>query len=232
MIYWTAFTLGLLGSTHCVGMCGPIALALPLSKHQKWAIFKNAFIYNLGRIITYSFLGLLLGLIGQGIEIAGFQQTFSIIAGIFLLVSAFAFTSLESRLIQFPVIANFFSWIKSRMRQLLRKGTPQSNFLIGLLNGLLPCGLVYVAVAGAIVAGSALAGALFMSLFGFGTMPLMLGLIFLGQSIRPSFKTALKKATPVFMALFSILLIMRGINVSFPSELAFLELLKAPLMCH
>ena len=232
MIYWTAFTLGLLGSTHCVGMCGPIALALPLSKKQKWAIFKNASIYNLGRIITYSFLGLLFGLLGQGIAIAGFQQFFSIFAGILLLISALAFANLESWLVRFPFIAHFFLWLKNKMGQLLKKGTPTSNFSIGLLNGLLPCGLVYVAIAGAIVTGGALEGALFMSLFGFGTMPLMLGLIFLGQSIRPSFKTFLRKASPVLMILFSILLIMRGINVSFPSELSFLELLKAPLMCH
>ena len=76
---WTALVLGLAGSFHCIGMCGPIAFVIPVDRSSKSRMIFQIFLYNLGRIITYSLIGVLFGLIGKGLYLAGFQQRLSIL---------------------------------------------------------------------------------------------------------------------------------------------------------
>ena len=88
MWLFSAFLVGFLGSFHCVGMCGPIALALPLEKKSNWSFFSGRLLYNGGRVLTYSVLGLLVGIIGHTIAMAGFQKVLSIATGILILIIA------------------------------------------------------------------------------------------------------------------------------------------------
>ena len=232
MLYWTALTLGFLGSTHCVGMCGPIALALPLTKKEKWEIFKTGLVYNLGRISTYAILGLALGILGQTVALAGWQNTFSIAMGILLLIGALFSINIEHQVVKIPLIKSFYVDIQQRIAPLFRQTSLSSRYWIGFLNGFLPCGMVYVALAGALTAGSIPGSMAFMVLFGLGTLPLMLGMSLIGNLLTPSLKRSFRKLAPVVMIGFACLLIFRGFQVELPMELRFWEAVQNPVMCH
>lgn len=206
----TAIVLGFLGSFHCVGMCGPIAMALPV--HNKPALVKHALIvlYNFGRIITYSFFGFVAGIVGSSFSMAGWQQGFSISVGVLLLLAVFL-----PKQLNFTGI-NFFVRLKSAIGAMFSKGTRSSLFVIGLLNGLLPCGLVYLGIAGAAVTGSVLKGALFMAAFGLGTLPAMWLLPLAGGIVTLGFRNTLRKAIPVLVTSMALILILRGLNLGIP----------------
>lgn len=205
-----AISLGFLGSFHCVGMCGPIALALPV--HNKPPLTKKVLIllYNLGRILTYSVFGLLAGSIGEGFVVAGFQQTLSIVIGIVLLISVFfSFNNWFSGY-------GFFLRLKNSISRRFLNGRPSSLFTIGMLNGLLPCGLVYLGIAGAAATGDVLRGVLFMAAFGLGTAPMMFILPLIGSSIPMSARNGIRRATPVVVGIVAALLIIRGLDLGIP----------------
>lgn len=217
MVEWiAAISLGLLGSFHCLGMCGPIALALPIH-HQTPAIrFFSVFLYNLGRAITYSVFGLLFGLLGQGFFVGGFQQVLSVVIGSLLLISVLYSLLFSKGLFNISAINGFVLRLKAGFGDLFRLKSLSSMFLIGLLNGLLPCGLVYVAIAGATATGHFLNGALFMFLFGLGTLPTMLSLSLFGQFMQIKYRNWIRKAVPVFVSAMAILMILRGLNLGIP----------------
>ncbi len=205
-----AISLGFLGSFHCIGMCGPIALALPVHKKSPALRHLLILVYNLGRIITYSFFGFTAGSIGQAVAWAGFQQGLSIGVGAVMLFIVF-----------FPVknnnpAAGFLLGIKSGFASLFSKSSRSSLFMIGLLNGFLPCGLVYMGIAGAAATGSALAGALFMATFGLGTFPMMLFLPLFSGSISLHTRKNIQKAMPVLITVMALLFILRGLNLGIP----------------
>lgn len=229
---WTAFTIGLLGSLHCVGMCGPIALALPYQGQRPWAAAGNVLLYNLGRILTYSGLGLLIGLLGKGLFLAGFQAQFSIGLGVALLVVALFSINVEAKLLRLPVIQRLNDWVKIRLGKLLRNYNQRSLLLIGMLNGLLPCGLVYMAVAGAVTTGSAGEGLAYMALFGLGTTPLMMLTAMAGQFVSLRIRNHLRRIVPLFLIAFAILFIARGMQFHVPDDLRFWEGLQQIPMCH
>ncbi len=215
-LFLAALSLGFLGSFHCVGMCGPIALALPLNKSSKSARLAGGLIYNLGRIITYSLLGGLFGLLGKSFVIAGYQQSLSITLGILILIMVFL---PESAMNRFRISAEIYSLIgklKSKFTALFQKKNYSALFFIGLLNGLLPCGLVYLGIVGAIATGEVLNGALFMALFGLGTAPAMLSLSLISNSISLNLRNKIRKAVPVFVVTMALLLIVRGLNLGIP----------------
>lgn len=205
-----AISLGFLGSFHCIAMCGPIAMALPV--HHKPPLIKYALIilYNLGRIITYSLLGLFAGIIGKSFVLAGLQQSLSITLGILLLVSVFLPFKYSSG--AYP----FFLGIKTAFERLFSKGTQSSLFFIGILNGLLPCGLVYVGLAGAVGTGDLLRATLFMAGFGAGTLPMMLLLPLARGVITIPFRTKMRKVIPFAVTLMAVFFILRGLNLGIP----------------
>ncbi|HLP20289.1 MAG TPA: sulfite exporter TauE/SafE family protein, partial [Chitinophagales bacterium] len=166
-----ALTIGFVGSLHCIGMCGPIALALPVYGQGVFNRIAGPLLYNTGRIITYGFLGMLFGLLGKGFVIGGYQQLLSIILGILILASMLLPASIKSRLGMTKIIAPFIAKIKSLLGRFLKQRTAGSFLIIGLLNGLLPCGLVYLAIAGAIATGDVINSGAFMMAFGIGTIP-------------------------------------------------------------
>jgi sulfite exporter TauE/SafE len=210
-----AFLIGILGSFHCIGMCGPIALALPLKNQSLLSKIFSSLIYNGGRSITYGIMGFLFGLIGRGLYLGGLQRWTSIALGVIMVLSVifpflFRKVNLESR------VDNALSAVKKLFGRFLSVRTYKSLFIIGLLNGLLPCGLVYIALAGAIVAGTAWDGALFMILFGLGTVPVMFALPVAGSMVSLKFRNRIRKIIPYFIILIGLIFILRGLNLGIP----------------
>lgn len=211
-----AIILGLLGSAHCLGMCGPLALALPIGNAKG---IKRVFLvlsYNSGRIITYSLFGFVFGLIGYSIVLGGYQQLLSIFAGCVLLLIVLLPSNLKFKSNLQARLFGFFEKIKRKLSALLIKEGYKPLLLIGLLNGLLPCGLVYAAAVGSLATGNAWKGALFMLCFGAGTLPLMFGLSWFKQFISIKSRNFIRKATPVFVVSLALLLIVRGLIPGFP----------------
>lgn len=213
---FTAFTIGLLGSFHCLGMCGPIALALPVRDAASLRRWLGRLSYNLGRITTYALLGGLLGTLGQGLAIAGFQQSVSVLLGVLLILGVVMPATLVHRLNPNHRIARLIGRVKKSMQRLFAVRTYPAMFGLGTLNGLLPCGLVYVGLAGALATGLATEGAAYMAAFGLGTLPMMLGVSFLGQRVSVPLRNRIRKALPVLVSLVGILFILRGLSLDIP----------------
>lgn len=216
MEIWTGFIVGLFGSLHCVGMCGPIAIALPVIGDSQLKIFAGRVLYNLGRVFTYAAMGALFGLFGQRLVLFGLQQYLSIAFGVIILVYV-----LTPRKIKTKIAGTFFyrgatNFLKSQFSKLISKKSNSSLFTIGLLNGLLPCGFVYVGIAGSISTGSVLGGTIYMALFGLGTFPVMLATAALGKIINLNIRRRINKLIPVFAAVLAILFILRGLNLGIP----------------
>ena len=216
MELWTAFIVGLVGSFHCVGMCGPIAMALPYRTPSKLRSLGNVLLYNTGRILAYTTIGLLFGIVGRGISLSGYQQFLSIGLGMILLSVGLFSLNIESQILKINWIKRLTFLLKSNLGKLLQSPRPQSLFTIGILNGFLPCGFVYVGLAGALIASSVLEGALYMALFGMGTVPMMLTATLASNFVSLSFRRKIQKALPFFMLFFAALFIIRGLNLGIP----------------
>jgi len=209
---WTAFLLGFVGSLHCAGMCGPLALALPATGNSTPAYVLGRFAYNAGRIITYCLLGIVFGLVGQTLLLAGLQRWVSIALGVALLLALFA----SRRLALARPVTAVVNQLKAAMSVLLRRRSLAGLAVLGLLNGLLPCGLVYVACAGAAATGGILEGASYMAAFGVGTVPMMLAISLSGNLVPTSLRLKLVKTIPVCVFLLASLLILRGMSLGIP----------------
>ncbi len=211
-----AISLGFLGSFHCIGMCGPIALALPLGSDNMPKRISGSVVYNLGRIFTYGIFGLLFGAIGKGFVIGGYQQALSIALGSVILFYLFLPAQATSSFPLTKVILPFVAKVKSLLSKLFHEKGFASLFLIGVLNGLLPCGLVYLGVAGAIATGDVLNGSLFMMAFGAGTLPGMLLISLSSNLISVRWGSTIRKAVPVFAGIMACILILRGMSLGIP----------------
>ena len=211
VLFTTAFVLGLTSSFHCVGMCGPLLLAVPTrtTNNHKWL---DIALYHVARILTYATLGVLVGFAGWRLQVAGMQQFFSLIIGIVLLgyVLASRFFSSAAWLLSFNKIIFSFFGFASRQNGYL------GTLLLGAANGLLPCGMVYIALTGAMATASASAAASFMLLFGLGTMPLLFVFNYYSIRLQDSVKQRIKLLAPFVIVLMGILLILRGLNLGIP----------------
>ena len=215
-IFFAALTLGMIGSFHCIGMCGPLAFSLPLSNNSDFAKFTGTFLYNIGRIVTYSTLGLLFGLAGKSFSLFGFQQWLSITVGIVILFFLFIPKKWIANTGTNNIVSKYTYKIRSTLGQLFLKKNYRSLFAIGLLNGLLPCGLIYMAIAGAIASADPFKSAFFMASFGLGTLPVMWSVSFFGNYIGIGLRQKIRSAYPVMMALMACLLIVRGMGLGIP----------------
>ena len=212
MEFEVAFALGLVGSLHCAAMCGPLLLALPVPPGGASRFVAGRLVYQLGRMTTYCLLGAGAGLLGRTILIAGFQRWLSIALGLAILVG-WLFSKRAA--LSAPVV-RLVGWLKSAMSAQLRQRGFRSLALLGMLNGLLPCGLVYVALAGALARGGLLASVVGMALFGLGTVPMMLGIGLSGRMFSLAFRLKLRRAIPVGVCLVAGLLILRGLALGIP----------------
>ena len=165
---------GFLGSFHCVGMCGPIALSLPVHHLQGSAKAIGIGLYNLGRIATYALIGILFGMIGLSFQYFGWQQALSIGLGIVLLILFFIRILPRKKMYKAPTFSKWNEWVIRFLAPLMRSRKKRTLLIIGMLNGLLPCGLIYLALAGAIASGHILYSGMFMAAFGAGTLPAMI----------------------------------------------------------
>jgi uncharacterized protein len=209
---WTALLIGLAGSLHCAGMCGPLVLAMPAAPGRFIAHLGGKIAYNLGRIVTYGLLGLIFGLFGQLVGLAGFQRWVSIVAGTIILLSLIAWPTRNATIL----IAHPVNLLKRGLGQLLNQHGLMAQFGFGLLNGLLPCGLVYVACAAAAATASIVTGLQYMLLFGLGTVPMMMGLGLAGQGLHYSLQLRLRRLIPLSLGMMASLLILRGLGLGIP----------------
>ena len=216
MEFFAGFLVGVLGSIHCAGMCGPLALALPVPQASRALFITGRLMYNLGRVVTYGLLGALAGLIGERLFAAGAQQTISIILGVILLVAAVAPALLKRIRIGALLLERVTAPVQHTIGTLLRRSSVFALFLLGLVNGLLPCGLVYVALAAALTTGGTLQGVVFMLGFGVGTAPVMFLIALLGKQIQGGLRKRLTALMPVFAAAIAVLIILRGMNLGIP----------------
>jgi sulfite exporter TauE/SafE len=217
MVQWiiAAFTMGLLGSFHCVGMCGPLALSLPLNNDSFWSKFSGGLLYNAGRIVTYSAFGLVFGIIGKSFALFGFQQWLSIIVGVLIIL----FVILPKRMVAIGntnVVITYFARLRSSLGRLFLQKKYASLFSIGLLNGLLPCGLVYMAAAGAVATGDIRYSVVFMAFFGLGTLPMMWSVAFFGNYVSLGIRQKIRRAYPFIVTMMACLLILRGMGLGIP----------------
>ena len=190
-LIWTAFLLGLVGSLHCAAMCGPLVVAVSSAGGSRSPFGTSRLVYNSGRIATYCAIGLLFGAVGKTFVLAGLQRWLSLGAGAAILLGLLLST-------RFALKTPF-----------------ASQFLLGTLNGLLPCGLVYIAAAGAATTLSPLGGALHMGAFGAGTLPMMLGIGAASGRLRP-IALRFQKLIPICVVLVAMLLLLRGMALGIP----------------
>lgn len=215
MIYVTALILGVFSSFHCIGMCGPIALATPMIRTNFFTSLISVLSYHFGRIISYSALGIIAGFTGMGFYNSINQKWISIILGILIIVWALIpFTNPEN----WKMMRNNFlvKGLRKNMGKLFKRKNYIAILSIGLLNGLIPCGMLYIAMAGAVATGKPIMGGWYMLFYGIGTIPLMIILHFSWELITPHFKKRLVKLTPVLVGLVGLLLVLRGLELGIP----------------
>ncbi|MBL1221349.1 sulfite exporter TauE/SafE family protein [Chryseobacterium sp. L7] len=212
----SAIALGFASGFHCIGMCGPIALSMGLTKKQATNFYLQNLTYQFGRIATYSLLGAILGIIGEGFEMAGFQQYLTIIAGILLIIMALFSFGGKDFASKIPFLSKFLYSVKLNLGKLLQKADYRSRFTTGLLNGFLPCGMVYMALTASLAAGGVWQGASYMALFGLGTLPFMFAVVLAGNLMNQAFRVKVLKAVPVIMIILGGLFILRGLELGIP----------------
>ena len=209
------FTLGLISSFHCVGMCGPIALSLPLYNLPAAKRRLTILCYHLGRITTYSIMGVLFGFFGRQMHLSGLQSGFSIISGLVILAAVF-FYFVRKRALEPAFTRAMHVKVQLMMSKYLHSKTIPGFFMLGMFNGLLPCGMVYIAIAAALNMSSLWSGSLFMAMYGFGTLPALLALSSFSFYFSISLRNSMKTAIPYVMAFIGIILIIRGMNLGIP----------------
>lgn len=215
-------------------MCGPLAMAVFNSKSVGGAekTILPALFYNIGRTISYTFLGVIFGLLGSMAMIAGMQRGLSVFAGAVLLL-VFIFSVNPDQLIgKVAFFSAFYKKITSKLHIYLSKVSSVSYFNFGVINGFLPCGLVYLALAGALSLGNVWGSAGFMMFFGIGTLPAMAALIIFQGKLSNNIRWSLRRLYPLIALFLGIYLIYRGLFSTLPMELNFIEAVKHPILCH
>jgi uncharacterized protein len=205
-LLWTAFLLGLVGSLHCAMMCGPLVTAVTAGQSRSSRV-----IYHTGRVTIYAIIGVVFGAVGQTFALAGMQRWLSIAAGVAILLGLL----LSSRVALKTPVARLVLKLKTVFVRLLQRRTLAAQFALGAVNGLLPCGLVYIAAAGAATTLSPALGALHMIAFGAGTLPMLVGVTMITRRLRFLTSRA-QKIIPISAVALAILLVMRGMALGIP----------------
>ncbi|MEQ8520217.1 MAG: sulfite exporter TauE/SafE family protein [Cytophagales bacterium] len=209
---FAALTMGFLGSAHCIGMCGPLALAMPYGRFGGIRTWIARLVYQSGRLSTYFILGLILGVIGFSFNLAGIQQYFSIGLGIMLIAVLFIPMLFRNSLIMKRYYI-FEIWVKKNIGKYINEDKISGFYITGILNGLLPCGLVWLALISAIALGNGFESGLFMLFFGLGTLPALIATMISYQAIQKRFSFSFKKVSNVITLAIALLLIVRGLNM-------------------
>lgn len=227
MELFAAFTLGLMGSLHCVGMCGPLMLSV--NAQGAW---KQPVLYQAGRLTTYAFLGVVLGAFGFGLQLWNAQSLVTIFSGVLLIAFAFLRWNPAQLLQRIPAYGNFQLAVRNKMSAIIKKDRLSAHYGLGICNGFLPCGLVYLAVIGAANMPGPIMGGSFMLAFGLGTLPLLAATLYAGRRLLIVKPNLLLNWSPVIMALMGILLIWRGWTAHVPLDFYRYQDVFFPPMCH
>lgn len=231
---WSALIFGLLGSFHCVGMCGPIAFMLPVDRSNSFRKVTQITTYHLGRLLAYALIGLFFGLLGKSLYIFGIQQQLSIAIGVLMIVVVLIPATTFNKYNFSKPLYRIISKVKSALGQALKKKSADTLLTIGFLNGFLPCGLVYMAVFASLAMASAVESSLYMVLFGLGTIPLMTTAIYLGKFLNTSMKQRIQKAIPIAVVIIGLLFILRGLGLGIPylSPAPVADMASSAIECH
>ncbi len=234
MEIYAGFLIGFLGSFHCVGMCGPIALALPVNSESQLKVLWSRILYNIGRVITYAFFGAMFGLFGQRLSLVGLQEAASIALGAVILIAVLSPRKIKNWFAATPVYQSVNNFVKDSFSRLSTSKGSRSFLWFGILNGFLPCGFVYVALAGAVSTGGVLNGAIFMALFGLGTFPVMLGTSVAGKYLTQGIKRRINKLIPALAVLLGVIFILRGLGLGIPYLSPKLKspVTQSEVICH
>ena len=215
-MFYTAFLFGLIGSFHCIGMCGPIAFILPLDRNNKTKMVLQTITYHIGRLYAYALIGLLFGLLGKGLYISGLQQNISILIGVLMILITVIPIKVFNQIKVTQPLYRFIDKIKKKLGLYLNKKSFKALFLTGFFNGFLPCGLVYMALLGAINTSNAIHGAFYMFTFGLGTVPMMTLAVFAGNFLKISVRNKIQKIIPYVVVVIGLLFILRGLGLGIP----------------
>lgn len=215
------FSLGLVSSLHCVGMCGPLILSIPKTKftlhnflHNK-SIY-NPIAYNIGRILTYVFIGIVVGLFGELIKITFLHQQLSIFAGGLMLITGVATKFEANNIIKSKTLNKIFSVLKTQISILLNAQTTSKMFLLGVLNGFLPCGMVYMAILSSLAWGDMNSTIIYMASFGLGTSPLLISLFFFSGFLSNKLRLKSQKIIPIVTIMIGLIVVFRGMGLGIP----------------
>jgi sulfite exporter TauE/SafE len=215
MLY-TAFIFGLISSFHCIGMCGPIAMMLPVDRGNQAKKVSQILTYHLGRLTAYASIGLVFGLVGRGLYLAGMQQKMSIFIGVAMILVILIPEKVFARYNFSKPVFVLISKVKSTLGKQFKNKSYKSLFTIGLLNGFLPCGMVYVALFGAIAMQNEVLGVFYMILFGLGTVPMMSSVVYLQSFLTVPVRNKIQKAIPYVAVAIGIAFVLRGLGLGIP----------------
>jgi sulfite exporter TauE/SafE len=233
MLY-SALIFGLISSLHCIGMCGPIAMMLPVDRNNPAKKVIQIMIYHLGRLTAYASLGLVFGILGKGFYMAGIQQNISIIVGVMMITIAIVPERLFMKYNFSKPVYKIISKVKSSLGSQFKRKSPDALFTIGLLNGFLPCGMVYAALFGAIAMQDVTLGVSYMLLYGLGTIPMMSAVVYISNLLSTPFRSKIQKLIPVVTIIIGTLFILRGLGLDIayisPSNLNLF--VQANANCH
>ncbi len=233
MLY-SALIFGLISSFHCIGMCGPIAMMLPVDHKNQTKKALQILTYQLGRLTAYSTLGLLFGLMGRGFFLAGMQQRMSIAVGVMMIAIVLIPERIFAKYNFSKPVYKLISKVKTSLGSQFKRKTPDALFTIGLLNGFLPCGLVYAALFGAIAMQNVGLGITYMFLYGLGTIPLMSAVVYVSNFLTVPFRNKLQKIIPIVTVIIGTLFILRGmgLGIAYVSPSSLNLFVQANANCH
>jgi sulfite exporter TauE/SafE len=213
---WAGFAIGFLGSIHCIGMCGPIALALPTGYPSKAKLLFSRILYNGGRVFTYASLGAISGMLGKTVAMAGFQRSLSIAAGVTILLMVIIPSRFTRRYLPAKTVGKATEHLKHLWGRLFRRKGLSSLLVIGILNGFLPCGFLYIGLAGAAATGGILTGSGYMAMFGLGTVPAIFATSMFGGLLTTRVRVFFLRLLPIGGIVLALLLILRGMSLGIP----------------
>ena len=229
MILVSGMLIGLFGSLHCVGMCGPIAMTV-----HTHGTGLRPLLYNVGRLIAYLSLGLVFGILGEGLSLFGWQQSLSILMGVSVILFAL-YPKFQSRLINTPWHRYIVAPLKKQLVGLLKSKNAASYVIVGVLNGLLPCGLVYLALASGLALMDLAQATLLMAGFALGTFPFMLGIGWGSSLLKKRLQGSLRFVVPAFAIVVGLMLVVRGLALDIPylsPVVSFVGLGKGVVTCQ
>lgn len=213
---FSAIIFGLISSLHCIGMCGPIAMMLPVSHNNPTKKVLQIMVYHFGRIFSYAILGFVFGLLGRGLYLAGFQQNVSIIVGVLMILVAIIPEKIFAKYNFSKPIYRLISKVKSLLGNQFKRKSTDAIFTIGILNGFLPCGMVYAALFGAVAMQNELYSSFYMILYGLGTIPLMSAVVYVSNFLSLPFRSKLQRVIPIVICVIGVMFILRGLGLGIP----------------